>query len=66
VAVIRCCTLGAPVKMSATPPNGGRPASHLDSHTRAVLIENGYDDATIAAIVRSGDRHGIYTALPTD
>jgi formyl-CoA transferase len=47
----RIRTLGAPVKMSVTPPIAGRPAPLLGQHTREVLAEIGYDDAAIAAIV---------------
>jgi crotonobetainyl-CoA:carnitine CoA-transferase CaiB-like acyl-CoA transferase len=49
----RIRTLGTPVKMSATPPIAGRRAPLLGEHTREVLGELGYDDATITAIVRT-------------
>jgi crotonobetainyl-CoA:carnitine CoA-transferase CaiB-like acyl-CoA transferase len=47
----RIRTLGSPIKMSATPPVVGRPAPLLGEHTREVLEELGYDQATIAAIM---------------
>jgi crotonobetainyl-CoA:carnitine CoA-transferase CaiB-like acyl-CoA transferase len=47
----RIRTLGSPIKMSATPPVVGRPAPLLGEHTREVLQELGYDNATIAAIM---------------
>jgi len=39
--------------MSVTPPIAGRRAPLLGEHTREVLAELGYDEATIAAIVSS-------------
>jgi crotonobetainyl-CoA:carnitine CoA-transferase CaiB-like acyl-CoA transferase len=50
----RIASLGAPVKMSVTPPLAGRRAPLLGEHTRDVLAELGYDDAAIAAMI--GDR----------
>lgn len=44
-------TLGAPVKMSLTPPMAGRRAPLLGEHTDEVLREIGYDSADIARIV---------------
>jgi len=46
----RIRSLGAPVKMSVTPPISGRPAPLLGQHTREVLRELGYDDVAIAAV----------------
>ncbi len=47
--------LGAPVKLSRTPPDTGRlPGPELGEHTEAVLREAGYDDEQIAELLRSG------------
>ena len=47
--------LGAPVKLSRTPPDCNRlPGPALGEHTEAVLRAAGYDDARIAALLRSG------------
>jgi formyl-CoA transferase len=46
----RIRSLGTPVKMSVTPPRAGRPAPLLGEHTRDVLVELGYDEASIAAL----------------
>jgi formyl-CoA transferase len=47
----RIRTLGAPVKMSLTPPTPGRPAPLLGQHTREVLREIGYADEDIERLV---------------
>jgi crotonobetainyl-CoA:carnitine CoA-transferase CaiB-like acyl-CoA transferase len=44
-------TLGSPIKMSETPPVGGRRAPLLGEHTREVLREVGYTDEGIAAVI---------------
>jgi crotonobetainyl-CoA:carnitine CoA-transferase CaiB-like acyl-CoA transferase len=46
--------LGSPIKMSATPPNPRRRAPLLGEHTRAVLVEAGFDDDEIARFVEEG------------
>jgi crotonobetainyl-CoA:carnitine CoA-transferase CaiB-like acyl-CoA transferase len=46
----RIRTLGSPIKMSATPPNVGRPAPRLGEHTDEVLREAGYSIAEIDAL----------------
>jgi crotonobetainyl-CoA:carnitine CoA-transferase CaiB-like acyl-CoA transferase len=47
--------LGAPVKLSRTPPDTNRlPGPALGEHTEAVLRAAGYDDAQIAELLRSG------------
>jgi alpha-methylacyl-CoA racemase len=47
--------LGAPVKLSRTPPDTSRlPGPELGEHTEAVLREAGYDDEQIAELLRSG------------
>jgi crotonobetainyl-CoA:carnitine CoA-transferase CaiB-like acyl-CoA transferase len=43
--------VGAPVKMSETPPRANRRAPVLGEHTREVLREAGYSDEDIAALV---------------
>ena len=47
-------TLGSPIKMSATPPDGSRRAPQLGEHTNDVLREAGYDDEEIAALREAG------------
>jgi alpha-methylacyl-CoA racemase len=47
--------LGAPVKLSRTPPDTRRlPGPQLGEHTDVVLREAGYDDAQIAELLRAG------------
>ncbi len=47
--------LGAPVKLSRTPPDTARlPGPQLGEHTDAVLREAGYDDEQIAELLRAG------------
>ncbi len=54
--------LGAPVKLSRTPPDTARlPGPELGEHTEAVLREAGYDDAQIAELLRSGAVAGPHT-----
>ena len=54
--------LGAPVKLSRTPPDTARlPGPELGQHTQAALREAGYDDAQIAELLRSGAVAGPHT-----
>ena len=54
--------LGAPVKLSRTPPDTTRlPGPRLGEHTEAVLREAGYDDARIAELLRAGAVAGPHT-----
>jgi crotonobetainyl-CoA:carnitine CoA-transferase CaiB-like acyl-CoA transferase len=54
--------LGAPVKLSRTPPDTGRlPGPELGEHTEAVLREAGYDDEQIAELLREGAVAGRHT-----
>ena len=46
--------LRPPVAFGATPASLRRPAPRLGADTASVLREHGYDDATIAALARSG------------
>jgi crotonobetainyl-CoA:carnitine CoA-transferase CaiB-like acyl-CoA transferase len=47
-------TLGLPVKFSATPGGPLQGAPLLGEHSRAILLEHGYDEAEIAALAREG------------
>jgi crotonobetainyl-CoA:carnitine CoA-transferase CaiB-like acyl-CoA transferase len=54
--------LGAPVKLSRTPPDTNRlPGPALGEHTEAVLREAGYGDDAIAELLRSGAVAGPHT-----
>ena len=54
--------LGAPVKLSRTPPDTGRlPGPELGEHTEDVLREAGYGDDQIAELLRSGAVAGPHT-----
>lgn len=50
----RTKALGLPVKFSQTPGSVTRPAPILGEHSEAVLAEIGYDDDTIASLVKAG------------
>jgi crotonobetainyl-CoA:carnitine CoA-transferase CaiB-like acyl-CoA transferase len=47
-------TLGSPLKLSAAPPETGRPAPRLGEHTMQVLREAGYTDEAIAMMRDAG------------
>jgi crotonobetainyl-CoA:carnitine CoA-transferase CaiB-like acyl-CoA transferase len=47
-------TLGAPVKLSATPARVARAAPVLGQHTREIMKEYGYDEATIERLGAEG------------
>ena len=47
-------TLGLPVKFSKTPGKVAQAAPILGQHTREVLLEYGYDEAEIAALISAG------------
>ena len=49
----RLRTLGSPVKMSGTPTDATRRAPLLGEHTRDVLIESGYSNTEIDALLIS-------------
>jgi crotonobetainyl-CoA:carnitine CoA-transferase CaiB-like acyl-CoA transferase len=46
--------LGAPFRLSRTPPDDTRPAPALGEHTRAVLAELGYAPDDIEALAAAG------------
>jgi crotonobetainyl-CoA:carnitine CoA-transferase CaiB-like acyl-CoA transferase len=50
----RTRALGLPIKFSATPGGIRRPAPRMGEHTREILVELGYDDGDIAAMVKEG------------
>jgi formyl-CoA transferase len=50
-ALGRMSAIGAPVKMSATPPRPGGPAPRLGEHTEEVLREAGYSDEELTAFL---------------
>jgi crotonobetainyl-CoA:carnitine CoA-transferase CaiB-like acyl-CoA transferase len=45
---------GFPVKLSATPPTARRHPPRLGEHTREVLLELGYAESEVAALIDSG------------
>ena len=47
-------TLGAPIKLSASPATVRRPAPLLGQHTRAVLAEAGLDENEIGSLIEIG------------
>ena len=46
--------LNAPIRLSATPPSVRRSAPRLGEHNVEVLLENGFDEATIARLQELG------------
>jgi crotonobetainyl-CoA:carnitine CoA-transferase CaiB-like acyl-CoA transferase len=50
----RVQAIGLPVKLSATPGGVVTPAPLLGQHTREVLVEAGYSESEIAALLESG------------
>jgi crotonobetainyl-CoA:carnitine CoA-transferase CaiB-like acyl-CoA transferase len=50
----RTKALGLPIKFSATQGGIGRPAPLFGEHTREILVELGYEDGDIAALVKAG------------
>ena len=50
----RVKALGHPIKFSDTRGDMRRPAPLLGEHTREILVELGYDDARIAALLKEG------------
>jgi formyl-CoA transferase len=46
--------LNAPIRLSETPPTIRRSAPRLGEHNTEVLLENGYDAATIAHLHELG------------
>ena len=50
----RTKALGLPIKFSATKGGIRRPAPLFGEHTREILVELGYDDGDIAALVKAG------------
>jgi len=52
----RLKTLGSPLKLSATPPQVGRPAPRLGEHTAEVLREAGFTDAEIDRLLPASSK----------
>jgi len=52
----RLKTLGSPLKLSATPPQVGRPAPRLGEHTAEVLRETGFTDAEIDRLLPASSK----------
>jgi len=48
----RLKTLGSPLKLSATPPQVGRPAPRLGEHTAEVVRSMGFTDSEISELLR--------------
>jgi crotonobetainyl-CoA:carnitine CoA-transferase CaiB-like acyl-CoA transferase len=56
-------TLGSPLKLSATPPETGRPAPRLGEHTTQVLREAGYTEEAIGTMRAAGAIHSMDRVL---
>jgi crotonobetainyl-CoA:carnitine CoA-transferase CaiB-like acyl-CoA transferase len=56
--------IGAPLKLSRTPPREPKAAPALGEHTEEVLREAGYSDEEIAAMLESGAARGVGTGEP--
>jgi crotonobetainyl-CoA:carnitine CoA-transferase CaiB-like acyl-CoA transferase len=53
-ACSHCCGVGAPLKLSRTPPGLFRTPPRFGAANREVLREAGYGDAEIERLIKSG------------